>query len=337
MQTTNKDSIQLQFLKKIEDIIPSNSSLVYELSDILEISIDSAYRRIRSETALSIGDIIKLCDHFKISFDSFSHSESGNVTFNYTIMNKEEHSFEEFLSNLINDLKIINSAKESRIIYAAEDIPVFHNYKYPVLSAYKMFYWMKSIMNIPSLEDKKFDASKISDKFKEMANQIFELYTSIPSVEIWTDTTVASTVKQIGFYWDSGMFASIDDALMVCDDLKQEITDIQKQAELGKKFISEEFKNVNQENYSVYFSEIEITNNCVLVSIGNTKQVYLGHQTFNTMSTSNINYCNETEQWLNNIIRKSILISGVSETQRYQFFRKAFKSIDGLITKIKES
>ena len=337
METTIKESIQLQFLRKIEDIIPANSSLVYELSDILEISMDSAYRRLRGETSLSIVDVIKLCDYFKISFDSFSHSESGNVTFNYTVMDKEENSFEEYLSSLISDLKIINSAKESRIIYAAEDIPVFHNYKYPVLSAYKMFYWMKSIMNIPSLEDKKFDSSKISDKFKDMGKQIIELYTSIPSIEIWTDTTVASTLKQIGFYWDSGMFSSVEDALMVCNDLKQEITDIQKQAELGRKYISEELKNVNQENYSVYFSEIEITNNCVLVSIGNTKQVYLGHQTFNTMSTSNVNYCNETEQWLNNIIKKSTLISGISETHRYQFFRKAFKAIDGLISKINES
>ena len=62
------ESVQLQFLRKIEDIIPSNSSLVYELSDVLEISIDSAYRRIRGETALSIVDVIKLCDHFKISW-----------------------------------------------------------------------------------------------------------------------------------------------------------------------------------------------------------------------------------------------------------------------------
>ena len=137
------------------------------------------------------------------------------------------------------------------------------------------------------------DTSKISNKLKDMGKQIFELYTSIPSVEIWTDTTIQGTVKQIGFYWDSGLFSSVEDALMVCSDLKLAISDIQKQAELGKKFISEEMKNVNKDNYSVYSSEIEITNNCVLVSLGNTKQVYLGHQTFNTMSTANINYCNE--------------------------------------------
>ena len=337
METTIKESIQLQFLRKIEDIIPANSSLVYEISDVLDISMDSAYRRIRGETALSIVDVIKLCVHFKISFDSFAHSDLGNVTFNYVILNEYEQCFEEYLNFIISDLKIISSAKESKIIYACQDVPVFHNYKYPELSAFKMFYWMKSIMNIPALQDKKFKSSEISDKFKDTGKQIFELYASIPSVEIWTDTTIASTVKQIGFYWDSGIFSSAEDALIVCRDLKQEITDIQKQAELGGKFISEEMKNFKQENYSVYFSEIELTNNCILVCVGNTKQVYLGHQSFNTMVTSNVSYCNETEQWLNNIIKKSTLISGVSETHRYQFFRRTLKSIDGLINKINES
>ena len=336
MEASGKDSVQSQFLKKIEDIIPSNSSLVYELSDVLEISMDSAYRRIRCETAFSIGDVIKLCNHFKISFDSFSHSESGHVSFTYTRMLEGERYFHDYLDSMISDLKIINSAKNSKIIYACEDVPVFHNYKYPSLSAFKMFYWMKSIMNVGSLNDEKFDVDKISDELKSKGQQIAELYATIPSVEIWTDTTIQSAIKQIKFYWDSGMFVSADHALSVCNDLKSEIKDIQKQAELGAKFISEEMKNVNKENYLVYFSEIEITNNCVLVTLGDQKQVYLGHQTFNTMSTSNINYCNETEEWLNNIIKKSTQISGISETHRYQFFRKAFKAIDGLIYQINE-
>jgi hypothetical protein len=54
------------------------------------------------------------------------------------------------------------------------------------------------------------------------------------------------------------------------------------------------------------------------------------------MSTSNISYCNETEIWLNNLIKKSTLISGVAEKHRYQFFRKAFRGLDNLLEKIEE-
>ena len=50
------------------------------------------------------------------------------------------------------------------------------------------------------------------------------------------------------------------------------------------------------------------------------------------MATTNSNFCDETENWLVNIIKKSTLISGVSEKQRFRFF----KIINDKISKIKE-
>ena len=79
-----------------------------------------------------------------------------------------------------------------------------------------------------------------------------------------------------------------------------------------------------------------MTNNCVLVKLNELKVVYLSHQTFNTISTSNNKYSEETEVWLNNIMRKSNLISGISEKLRYQFFKKAFKVLEDLEERIRE-
>jgi hypothetical protein len=39
------------------------------------------------------------------------------------------------------------------------------------------------------------------------------------------------------------------------------------------------------------------------------------------MVTTNTGFCDETENWLKNLIRKSIPISGVSEKQRFRFFK----------------
>lgn len=328
-QSTNKNEKQLLFLKHIEDLIPVSSSLVNELSDILEISIDSAYRRMRGETSLTIDEIIKLCNHFRISFDSFTNADSGVVTFHYKVIHKEESHFIEYLQSLKSDLIKINSAKNKQIIYACKDVPVFHNYNYPELSAFKMFYWMKSIINVPSLEEEKFDISKISDELKTLGIEIFDLYKQIPSIEIWSDNTVHSIIKQIEFYWESGMFNSKEDAIAVCNSLQKQMNDIQKQAECSNKE-----KNPNINNYSLYLSDIEITNNSVLVTIGENKAVYMGHLSFNTMNTTNKSYCEETEIWFNNFIKTATLISGVSEKHRYQFFKNNLKKIETLLAKI---
>ena len=335
MEETEKQlTTQQVFLKKLESIIPRTSSLASELSDVLNISSDSAYRRIRGETLLTIEEAVILCNHFKISLDSIQSTEPGIVTFRYNLLYDNEQSFIEYMKSLKKDLMVINSSKERRIIYACEDIPIFHNFNYPVLSAFKIFYWLKSIMNVPSLQGETFETSKISDEVKQLGREIYDLYASVPCIEIWTETTIMGTLKQIEFYWDSGSFKSKEDALEVCNALKEELLSIQKQAEAGHKF-SSAGPSLNDTNlYSMYHCEIEITNNCVLVDMGDVQSVYLGHFSFNTMSTTNISYCKETEFWLSNIIKKSTLISGIAEKHRYKYFKKAFTMLDGVISKI---
>ena len=325
---------QLHFIKKINDVIPPNTSLVHELSELLNVSIDSTYRRIRGETLLTIDEVITLCNYYKISFDTSEVSKAGTVTFGYTRMNEGETSFKEFLNSILQMLTRIKNSKQSLIQYACEDIPVFYSYKYPGLAAFKIFYWMKAIMGNPSLEQKKFSISQIPEELIELCTLLAKQYTEIPSVEIWTDTTIQSTLKQIKYFWETGFFNSKADALTVCEDLKLAINDTQHQAKIERKFMGQDDIHPTEKNYSLYFSEIEITNNCVLISMGDAKSVYLGHQSFNTMATTNDLYCKETERWLDQIISKSTLISGVSEKTRNQFFNKIFSQIDNLIDKI---
>ncbi len=334
MDINNAKTIQSEFLKKIEDTIPKNTSLVNELSDLLNISTDSIYRRMRLETFLTLEEIIILSNHFKVSFDTYN-SVSENVTFSYSKMESSVDSFYKYLSKLVKDLEIINQSKEKQIIYACEDIPIFHHYRHPILASFKMFYWVNAILSIAEFENEKFDSEVIPNELQELGQKAIDLYTNIPSIEIWTETTIQSSVKQIEYLWESGKFKSISDVLAVCNALKEEINLVKKQAENGTKiFCNQNTDDDNSNNYKLYYSDLEITNNCVLVQLGNTKSVYLGHFTFNTMSTFNDSYGKETLNWLNIIMRKSVLISGVSEKIRYQIFRKYLKQIEDLETRI---
>lgn len=346
MKENEVQSHQAQFLQGIEDVIPTNSSLVSELTDVLEISTDSAYRRMRGETQLTLDEIIKLCDHYQISFDTFSKVKSGMVTFNFAAIDSSAESFAEYLAKQLEDIKIIASAKESKIIYACQDIPVFYHYNYPVLASFKIFYWMRTILNLPDLNKLKFDADSQFTELLETGKQIFDSYMKVPSVEVWTDTTIQSTLKQIAFYWDSGVFENKEHALRVCADLSKEIEDIQQKAEAQTKLneghndgdetnSSDRDVSVDElKNYHLYVSEVELTNNCVLVNIGSNQAVYLSHFSFNTMFTKNQSYCRKTEVWMGHILKKSTLISGVAEKQRFQFFQNALARIDELMNRI---
>ena len=236
MSAPEAQKIQIQFLERINDLIPRDTSLVQELSELLGVSTDSAYRRMRGETLLSIDEIVILCDHFNISFDSFSKKETGLVTFRYSTIESKPESFMAYLQSIYDDLLIISQVKNAQIIYASGDIPVFHHYRFDAIAAFKMFYWMRSIMNIPEMENMTFRFEAIDAEVKDLAQKIIELYTKVPSVEIWTDTTIHSTLKQIEYYWESGMFQSAHDAVSVCESLREVILNIQKMAENSAKY-----------------------------------------------------------------------------------------------------
>ncbi len=326
---------QAQFLKKIDDLLPGNTTLVAELSDVLRISSDSAYRRMRGETLLVIDEILLLCNHFNVSFDSLNPAHEGVVSFRYSKMEPTRDSLINYLTGLLKDIEIIGRAASPRITYACEDIPVFHHYRNPVMARFKLFYWMQAILNIPEMESSLFSSDGTDEELGNIVRRIYEEYAAIPSVEVWTETTIQSTAKQVEFFWEAGKFASKADALAVCSSFREEIAGIQKQAERSTKLSDTKAGNTGEAvNYQLYYSDIEITNNSVLIEVGNLSSVYLGHFSFSTMSTTSDTYCHETRKWFDTIIRKATLISGMSEKLRYQVFRKFFNQIDALEQKI---
>lgn len=325
----NNLHFQHLLLERIRGILSPSQSLAHELSDLLEISHDSAYRRIRGETHLSINEAMKICNCFHFSLDSLALEHSNSVTFQYNFLENRKEHFKNYLYAINKDLNALQKADQKHIIYAAEDIPIFYHFAFPGLAAFKMFYWMKSVLNVREYETEKFSFDLLDDEIIEVGKQMLSSYRKINSVEIWTDGILNSILKQIDFYWAAGLFHAKKDALQLCDLLKEEIIMFRKQADLGYKN-----ENADNTNYQLYISDIEIGNNTILATKNNHHATYITHHTFNFLVTYNSAFCNETRNWLNHLIQKSVLISGVSEKLRYIFFKDLLEKCDQIKNKI---
>lgn len=333
MAKKTTESAQLVLMQRLKEALPPNISLVDALADLLEVSNDSAYRRIRGETALSIEEIAAICRQFRFSFDSFINSYDDSLAnFKYNRMEGSPESFKSYFKSIRADLEKILLYDEKEVIFAAEDIPVFHHFISPELTAFKMFYWNKSILNAKDFEDKKYDSSLVDDELIETATAIYDMYARVNSKEIWSDDTANSTLKQIEFYWEAGIFKTKEDALLICDKVTEMLDRIKRQAELNIKLGVDDKPTSTESNYALYHSDVMIGNNCVLVNTPGMKATYLSYHTFNTILTTNAAFCTETDLWLKNLIRKSNLISGVAEKQRYRYFKK----IEDLMKKLRD-
>lgn len=314
-----KINYQALFIDKVRQLIPSGEQMADVLADLLSMSKDSAYRRIRGETALTLDEVLVICERFRITFESLSNPNA--VTFQFKQLRPELSSFKEYLNGMLQDLRRIKSFENAEIIYAAEDIPVFHHFPYRQLAAFKVYYWMRSIMSVKTLEGTRFKLGIIPDDVLLLGEDIYKVYASIPSSEIWTDGTLSSTLDQIAYYWDSGLFEDTATALAVCDDFIAELVNIRNQCELGTK---------HHTRFDFYHNDIMIGNNCVLIKAGPTRFCYLSHHSFNFMLTTDASFSAETESWLENMMKRSMLISRVSEKQRNIFFTEMVRRIEKL-------
>lgn len=328
-KTASDTSFEMQevFIKHLKQVVPANVSLVDDIADLLKISNDSAYRRLRNETELSLDETYKICKHYRISIDSVLSNKGDSVTCNYIKLTDSEENFDNYLTGLLMQLERLQKSEDAKIIYAAEEIPIFHSFFSKELAAFKLFYWQRSVLNIPAYQTKKFDWDVISEKQLEITDKIHKTYLKIPSTEIWTDETINTTIKQIEYYFESGAFKEKEDAITILQELK-------KMAQAINQYAEEENKSKNS-SFNLYNSDLVIGTNCIHVTVAGSVISYISFNTMNSLTTSNNQFCEEIEHWMKNLIKKSTLISSIAEKQRFQFFSKAYKAIDNCIDRIK--
>lgn len=322
--------IQNVFIQKLKENLPPNLGLAEELAEILDISTDSAYRRIRGETDLSIDEVFKITKKYNISVDSVFANLGDTVTFTYTKLTDNGDNFDKYLNRIHGHVKAIGAFSEKKITYIAEEIPLFYSFFSEKLTQFKLFYWQRSVLSVPDYQGKKFEFGIIPEHQVKLAMSAFEEYKNIPSVEVWTQETIHTVLKQVEFYVDSGVFKKKEDALEIVEEIRSMAQYLEKCAETGRKEISS-----TKENLLLYDSEVVLGTNCIYINTGPAKYAYITFNTLNSLTTNNHEFCEETEHWVKNIIKKSTLISGVAEKQRFQFFSKMYKNIDNCFERIK--
>ncbi|MBW8050199.1 MAG: hypothetical protein FVQ77_07650 [Cytophagales bacterium] len=328
--------IQNRFLECVKEKLPVHLALVDEVADILDISQDSAYRRIRGETSFTFTEIKTLSVRFGISVDEIFNNTTDVIAFNYRPLNEKDFSFQMFMDAKLQDLVQIEAAENKEVIYLANDIPLPHLLHVPEIASFKMFFWKKTILDYSELADKKFALDQKEENGNEVSRKIRDIYIKIPTIEIYNAEALDVTLKQIEYYHVSGLFEDSNCAVILCDKLSELLSHIQNQAAHGFKFKYEknpdkpgEVKEppkgqrlVSEGNYKVYYNEVLHTDTTILARMDNTLVTYLANNSLNLLTTTNHDFYEDTYNSLKILLRKSTLISGTSEKERNKVFLK---------------
>jgi hypothetical protein len=326
--------IQSQLFQKIRDQLSDHMSLVDEIADILQISNDSAYRRIRGDKHLSLQEVQKLSVHFNFSVDDLTESKVDTVTFKTNFLAEEDYSFTDWLKSLLSFTLEAGKSEDSEIVFILNELNIFHIIQIPEICAFKLFFWQKSNLDFPKYRDIRFSLAELDGDMVQVLEEIVENYVQIDTKEFTTTECLNSYLKQMLFYSEAGYFNSRDDALTLCEKLHLLVDHQQKQAELGFKFVVGKTPTGNEGNFQLYHNDIILADNTILIKAGESRTSFLTSNAINLMYSHNRQFFDYNYQWGRNLLSKSIPISGTAEKERNKFFRALREQIDKVAEQI---
>jgi len=307
--------MQKSFLSKLKDALPANVSLIDTVAEILDISYDAAHRRTSMKSKLTLEEAVKLSRHFNMSIDQLYEIGLQNViVVEKTQMITSQKDLEAYFLTSYENIQKLLAMKDSEIIYSAKDLPIFYTSSDNVLSRFKMYVWLQLLS-----EEQKvlaFENFAPSVSLVSAATRLGELYSNLNVTEIWDVTTINSTLKQIHFYYKATLLTE-KMALRLCDDLKKLLDTIEN-------------KVANDEQYKLYYNELLLMNNAVMVKTPIIKTLFVAYTILSYYKTTDTETLEQVDEHLKRQMRNSKLLSTAGKKEQRLFFNKMHKKIDAL-------
>ncbi len=316
-------SAQQSFFQHIKGKLPPHISIVDDVAELLNISNDSAYRRIRADKPISFEELQKLCVHYKVSLDQFLNLQSDAFIFTGELDNDINFGFENWLEEVLQQYKIVSSFEKKHIYFLLKDLPFNVHFEMPELAAFKCFVWMRSFTGYQAKKGEKFSFDYPG--FKEhnaIAQKIVDVYNTIPTTEIWNTECISTTIQQIEYYYEAGGLVSKEQAMILFDKVEHLVNHIEKEAEVGLKFRIGQQPNSASVAYRLFNNELILGDNTILAELGDIKVTFLNHSFMHFISTKDEAFNKAMFNNLNNLMQKATLISSNDERQRILFFKR---------------
>src|SRR4030095_15544529 len=133
--------LQQQLFNFIKNSKP-HISLADELCDLLDISHDSAYRRIRGEKPLSLSELKVVCEKYNIALDQVLQLNSGTVVFKSSDGSSDIRDLKTYLEGILREVKFFNAFKQKEMVVWAKTFAVFQFFLVREIAVSKVFSWM---------------------------------------------------------------------------------------------------------------------------------------------------------------------------------------------------
>lgn len=317
-------SLQDKLVDLIRSKIKPSQNLAIELSELLDIKLDAAYRRINGTTELKLSEVQIISGKYGISIDNLVRQKSNTIPFSGFFEEEcPRESTKTGFEHLLGILEELEGSPELEITYLCMEIPFFHLLQVPELLQFKRYVWESVATKIPDFPAfPELADSTFSNDLSGLTDRLVGCYLKVPSIEIVYHSALTATAKQILFFLESGKFSCPSDALLLFERLHDLVAHMKTQVTLGKKirFGSDGHGENGAEPLQFFFNEMLPSQNTVAVRSQEKQVVYLECNVTDFIWTNESKFCRRVFRSIEDILANSIPISRVSAKERNKYF-----------------
>ncbi len=282
--------------------------------EVLSLGKGAVYKRINGTTALTAAELVLLSKAFKVSLDDVFQS-SRYMSFTHPFWKEEKTNSTNFMDRFAYYFKPIKGHEHSHITYLANELPVTYYFSHKnifsfLLSIWNHLHWDDSRLTID--ENMAIDA-----KMEKLRQEVTIYYAGSPVTEIWNSNMLSNLYQQIYFCITIRAFESSSFINRLIRDIHSLINELRQTALTGTRVGYEDSAGLK-----IYLNEFGNYANILLYESSQVKGAFIGIDMPQFMISYNPHFYKHAEQWINNIKKRSVLISSEGFQYRELFFHK---------------
>ncbi|MDR0866374.1 MAG: hypothetical protein LBO74_15805 [Candidatus Symbiothrix sp.] len=321
METTLNEIL----ITNILNYIPKNIKAVSYLMDLLGLSRESVYRRMRGEIPFSLDELAKLSIALNFSIDEIigGARKRERVFFDLSSIESTDSvkSFYSMLEKFANHIDGVFISDTMETIMAMNRFHPTFLTSFDNLFRFTYYKWLHQNHEV-SLKQY-FSDIVISPELNALKDSIrLSLEKVCNSILILDPNVFLSLTKDIQYYHQRKLIND-DELIILKKELCHLIDSYERIAKTG-------VFNTNIRIY-LYLSPLFINTNMGYTCLENTSQSIFWLFTINPVIVSNRDICELQKRWLNSMKRQSICITQSNEIMQAEFFDKQYEYVNEIL------
>lgn len=205
------------------------------LSDILPLSKEAIYRRLRGEVLFTLDEAVTVARELNISLDSMNIKDINSCTFKVTMPPFDNDPTKAYIEsiNFVIDIFDENNKEGASFFQVRPSLPIYFICRYEHLYKFTHLRWLYLKRNLNPFV-KKFGTTIVPKALIDLENQYSDRINSLHTTLLLSELVFEYQLKEILHFYDLGILDK-KDILLIIGDLHQMINDLEHIIASGRK------------------------------------------------------------------------------------------------------